>query len=211
MAQTTALLVTRCETRFRDSNHEVITAAEWLAYLNDAYQEVNAQFREWPWHEAEIVVSVTAGTSLYTVSSSEDYTVSSVFNDTDNYPLVPIEGGRDFRYLYPDDTTGAPEVYQWLAGQLELFPVPASNISLKVRVTGTTPDLVSGSVNPVWPDRYRRALVELALARAYMDDGNMDWADRHRVIGDAIVKDMVNDLLSGRAETYPRVNDDWWL
>lgn len=212
MAQTTSNLVTRCETRFRDLSHEVISAAEWLAYLNDAYSEVNARFREWPWNFASVTVATAAGTRTYTLATTEGQTVRSVFNTTNDYPLSPLEGIGNFRKDYPDDTTQeAPIAYRMKGSQLELWPTPDSVYSIVVEYEGSPADLATSNSDPLWPDRYRRALVELALSRAYQDDGNMEWANQHRQDGNAIVDGMVNDLLSGtRHETFPRVPDDWF-
>jgi len=213
MALTTSNLVTRCETRFRDLNHEVISAAEWLSYLNDAYADVNAKYREWPWNFAAVTVATVAGTRTYTLATTEGLTVRSVFNTTNDFALSPLQGINQVHLDYPDDTTQeTPISYRFKGSQLELWPTPDAIYSILVEYEGSPADLTTGGIDPLWPDRYRRALVEMALSRAYLDDGNMDWAKEHEMRGASIVDGMVNDLLSGtRTERFPGVPDDWFM
>jgi hypothetical protein len=213
---TTASLVTRCETRFRDSGHAIVSAADWLEYLNDAYREVNGQ-QSWPWMEAR-KTSVTFASGDNAEDLGVDvYRVLSVHNSTDHYPLHPLEGRAEFRDEFPDETIPGSSVNYRLRGGgatgsvLEVWPIPNHTFTTIIEYYGPPADLVSGSVNPVWPSQYHGALVEGALGRAYRDDGNKEWADDHMAAMEAIVASMTQDLMQGaRNESYPRVLDNWF-
>jgi hypothetical protein len=214
MALTTPNLITRCEERFKDTANEVVSEAEWLSYLNEAYQEVNASYIDWPWMKDRINVAVTGGASNQ-VSFDADFdvlTVTAVYNVEDQYLLLPLEGNDGYRLDYPggDSEVGDPTNYRWHGTVLELWPNPATDFTLAADVNISPADLATSSSDPLWPNRYRRALVELALSRAYLDDGNAEWAATHRAEGERIIGNMVNDLLGGRIPHYPYIQDNWF-
>jgi len=70
--------------------------------------------------------------------------------------------------------------------------------------------LVSGSDVPVFPSQYHRLLVEGALARAYLDDGNDKWSTMHFDREAKLLAGMVNDLLGPRQQRFSQIVDDWY-
>lgn len=108
-------LQTRCRTRFHDASQNVVTNAEWLGYLNDAYRDVLGAEPYWPFLDSS----------------------------------VPV-------------------------------------------------DLVSGGDSPVFDSRWHNILVEGAIYRAYLDDGNDAQAQVHKAEFATQLADMKAALLRGR-------------
>lgn len=211
---TTADLVTRLKDRFRDTTNYVVSDAQWLAYLNEGYQEINGRHR-WPWTRSTVTIPTVVGQTDYLLDASMDAeAVDAVYNLTNDELLVPEQGVSEYRVDYPSTYTGPPVQYRMFStNTIQIFPKPDAVYSLKVDITGSPLDLTSGGAvpQPLWPNKYRRALIEYALARAYEDDGNADWAEAHRAHGESIVASMENDLVAlPRNESYPQVLDNWY-
>ena len=82
-------------TRFRDPNNDVISAGQWLAYLNQAYGDVNTSTPLWPWLESsEQTLSLTAGNRSVSLPTNV-FNVNWVYNTTDDERLIPQEGRGD--------------------------------------------------------------------------------------------------------------------
>lgn len=211
MTITTSSLVTRCETRFGDTGHAIVSAADWLQYLQDAYDDGNTYSPFWPWNELrKSDFSLAAGANTIALTSYGSR-VLSVHNVTDMYPLTPLEAHATWRTQYPTTDQGSPVNYRMFAQTLEVYPIPDHAITVAVEYYGNPTALDTSSVNPVWPDAFCGALVDGALALAYLDDGNEKFAmDCKQKFDEAMVK-MEETLLSGtRHETYPRVTDEFW-
>jgi hypothetical protein len=102
-----------------------------------------------------------------------------------------------------------------VADKIYFYPQADGVYTIYVEATSSPPDLASATpgpiVSPLWPNRFRRALVEYALSRAYQDDGNADWYGSHKAAGDSIVASMAADLIQNPLiEAYPGVVDDWY-
>ena len=214
MALTTSNLVSRCKERFGDPSEAIVTTAEWTAYLNEGYQEVNASERNWPWNLDNGIFSVNtaAGTQAYAVNgSAELYSVNSVYNNTEDARVLPTEWGpAAFLDSFDPTETGEPRFYRMVGDQIYLYPIPDGVYSLTIEAVTPPADLTTSGSNPLWPDRFRRALVEYALSRAYTDDGNLEYAAEHRNRGDAIVMRMTDEFIGKPLiESYPGVVDNW--
>lgn len=207
-------LITRCKTRFKDSGNAIVADAEWLNYLNDTYDEINGASPWWPWFELQNTAVTYAGGVNTATLPTDGWRVSAVWNDTDNYALAPSDNRSAYRSQFPtgSEDQGTPGMYRLRNRTLEIWPYPDHAITLVVDYFGPPAALVATGtdVEPVWPRWFTNALVEGALGRAYMDDGNMEWATGHREIMKGIVENMARDVLSPRTETYSQINDDWY-
>lgn len=200
-------LVARAETRFRDTNNNVYSPAEWADYVNDAYLDVVAADPYWPFLESrDTSLSVTAGTNTVTLPA-DVWRVTAVYNATDSFPMHPLHGRSEYRTWYPDATqTGSPTFYRLRGNILEVFPTAAATTEIDVD-TFDPPATLGAADEPVFPSQYHRLLVSGALAYAYDDDGNLQQGALHRGRFEQGIERMRADLLSPRLETYPTVID----
>ena len=81
---TASQLATRCDDRFRGSANSVITASQWLSYLNEAYNRVNVFSPWWPWLE----------TSEQTISFSANVRSANLPTDVLKAYLATVVEGR---------------------------------------------------------------------------------------------------------------------
>src|SRR6478752_6021228 len=141
-------------------------------------------------------------------------TGQGIYTKTQGYALTPLEGTGQYRndYPSPEASPGSPVSYRMQASVVELYPYPDAADTFIFDYDVTPADLTDGGVAPVWPDRFVRAILpDLAMARAYSDDGNAEWAQSHREAAQSAILDMQHAYLSGtNTEHYPRLQDDWY-
>lgn len=208
---TTENLIERAEFRFGDTANALVTEAQWLDYLQDAYDEGNSFSPFWPFYEVidtSVAISVGSNSASLETEQAGSWRVKAVHNATDNYPLAPLVGTpyHDFPTLSADK--GSPEVYRLVANTLEVYPYPDHAVTLRVEVLKPPSALVNDTTSPIWPPEFHDLLVEGALAQAYRDDGNEAWAEMHDAKFQAGLVKMEEALLSGaRGEFYPQVFD----
>lgn len=205
-------LQTRCRTRFRDANQAIVTNAEWLAYLNDAYQDVQAADPHWPWMETRSSsVSVTANARSATLPTGA-IGVTAVRSLTDKIKLEPLDGTAEHIRAFPDvaGTPGIPRLYRVFGRTLEVYPVPAVTTTLEVEYNVGATELASGTDEPAFKPQYHRILVEGALVRAYIDDGAPDQAALHQAAFDSLLADLRYAELGTRTEHFPAIVDSWY-
>lgn len=201
-------MVLRCAARFRDVAYDIVTAAQWASYLEDAYQDVVAASPYWPFLESRATVNVT--TTGTVALPSDSWKVTAVYNDTDKYPLAPIDGRVEYRHMFPDPAAavGPPRYYRLRGANIDVFPTPLVTTAL-ILDTRLPPAALTASTEPIFPEQYHRALVSGALAYAYEDDGNPAQAGIHRGTFDKLLYAMIQDLLDTRTEHYPTILDTW--
>lgn len=201
-------LVDRAEARFGDSANAVYSADEWLAYLNEAQSEVFSATALWPFFETlNTSLSITGGTG--TVALPTDVTrVSSVYNATDEFALVPIPGQSQVKHWFPDpeSSLGTPQWYRVYAGKIEVYPWPSVTTEIDVEHPVAPADIAAGT-EPVFPEQYHRILILGALAHAYQDDENLAMARSYQDRFDRMLAGMISDLLSPKQEGYPEIVD----
>ncbi len=129
---TASQLATRCDTRFKGSSNSVVSAASWLAYLNEAYNRVNIFSPLWPWLEtAEQTLTVPDSGVVGAVNNRGAALPSNVvginwaYDVTDDYRLIDQMGRGDFFHQdHLRSEVGQPVTYRLRASQLELNPTP---------------------------------------------------------------------------------------
>lgn len=210
---------TRCEERFRDPANDIVTAAEWDSYLNEAYSDVQSQTDLWPSYEATADVTVSAGTASPTITD-EPWTVRSVFNVTDDIVMTPLSGLTtpirrfgDGAGPTPDASDqGEPRWYRMFGKSLEVFPRPAKDTTIRVEYTASLVEELSldGDVPTHLPQSFHRMLIEGALARAYEDDGNANQARLHWDHYMTYLRRLPGHLLMSRTESNVPIMDTLW-
>lgn len=202
------VMADRCAFRFGDTTSEVITDAEWLEYLNEAYMAVVADDPFWPFLEARnSSLVVTAGTGSVALPA-DTWRVTAVYSVTDKWDLAPIPGRASYRHWFPDpaNNLGVPAYYRLQAANLEVYPWPAVSTTLAVDIA-SPPAALTLSTEPVFPEQYHMLLVHGALAQAYEDDESQGMAQSHNARYERLLQAMKTDLLSSRDQGFHEVLD----
>lgn len=196
--------------RFRDTANTVVSASLWLAYLNEAYNDVNTHTPLWPWLEtAEQTISLVAGTRSAALPTGV-WTVNWVYDVTDDYRLIPQEGrGDQWHQDRLRSETGQPVTYRLRNSNIEVFPNPTANTSLVAECV-SWPAVLAGGDSPVFGQQWDTVLLDGMLSRAYDDDGNDKWADRHEARFLAGKNKMLTAILYARTETNAPIRDVFW-
>jgi hypothetical protein len=129
---TASSLAARCAARFRDSGNNVITTQEWLNYLNEAYNKVNAFSPLWPWLEtSEQTITVPDSGVVGAVNNrsatlpTDVLAVNWAYDVTDDYRLIDQMGRGDFFHQdHLRSEIGQPVTYRVRNNKIELNPTP---------------------------------------------------------------------------------------
>lgn len=196
--------------RFRDVPNNVVSDAQWKDYVNQAYEWANTQSPLWPWCEpAAVTVTVTAGSNVVALPT-DVLQVNSAYDTTDNYVLQAMEGRgeQDRHYLRTD--TGPPLQYRVRGSSLEVFPTPVANTAVQLECVLMPVDMVADGDLPVWPSHFHARLLEGALARAYMDDGNYTAAAKFEALYEASIAKMLSTVLMFRDGIATPIRDTFF-
>lgn len=130
---TASALATRASIRFRDPGFAVIANSQWLAYLNEAYNRVNAASPLWPWLESTVqTLSFTAGNRSVALPT-DVIGVNWAYDSTDDYRLIDQMGRGDFFHQdHLRSETGQPVTYRVVGSTMELNPTPLTNTTVVV-------------------------------------------------------------------------------
>lgn len=212
-------LLTQCAQRFTDPSNDIIAATggagtrNWLDYLNRSYRDVLTASPIWPWNESSeqqvTVLANTRGISLPTGT----YQVNWVYDVTNDRRVIPDEGrGSMYRggYQLRSTTIQIPETYKMRNNQVELYPMPSSDVTLAMECVIYPSDLTTGASTTVLPPAFDQMIVDGALSYAYLDDGNVPQYSANLANFTARLKDLKLAMLSFRDETFPPVRDQFW-
>lgn len=202
---------TRCATRFRDPSNAIVAATEWGNYINDAKAEVDAASERWPWLEARATnVSLSAGTATVAIPGSGWY-VLSILDSTNDQPLKPLGQWTTSDGMFPTEgeTTGSPQYYRVLGSNIEVFPTPDATVVLHVTYLGAPTELTAGGDVPPFGSEFHRILVEGALAKAFLDDGNLEQGQAHAAVFQGLLAQMKATYLRNRGGGFAVLGDNW--
>lgn len=200
----------QCATRFRDAANAVVTDLVWKDYVNQAYQEVNADTPLWPWLEtSEQTVTVAANTRGIALPT-DIVQVNWAYDSTDDYRLRPQEGRGDPWHVALRSTTGLPLAYRLRAGNIELFPTPTASTTVILEGVLMPAKLVNDGDTPVWPSNFHELLIPGALALAFLDDGNAEFHDKQDARFRRQIAAMKAAILAFRTETNVPIRDTLW-
>lgn len=124
---TASQLATRADQRFRGSSNSVISASEWLSYLNEAYNRVNVFSPLWPWLEtSEQTLSFSASNRVAALPT-DVIAVNWAYDTTDDYRLIDQMGRGDFFHQdHLRSEVGQPVTYRLRGSNMELNPTPSA-------------------------------------------------------------------------------------
>lgn len=170
---------TYCATRFRDTANVIVSDADWKNYVNSVYGNVLITMPYAPWNEASGTLVVPASTRSVALPL-DGWRVTAVYDQTDAYPMIPIEG-RDMIFSeYPTQIeVGQPMHYRIFNNLLEVYPLPQADTTFLVEYAHLPADLVADTDLPVFPEPYHDMLVTGAVGMAYRDDGNDGMASAY--------------------------------
>lgn len=204
-------LVARCGSKYRDTTNALVTADEWADYVNDAYMDVLIDSLSWepPATFLETRATTTVTSTGEAALADDVWRILEVFDATNRCPLDRIDGRGSYRRFYPDTdlVTGTPEVYRLRANTIELYPRPATDVTLSISYF-LAPTELGATDEPVFAEAYHRILVAGALAYAYEDDAQGDFAAAQRArFQDGLARLRIASTSSG-GERYFCLEDD---
>lgn len=204
-------MVTRCETRFRDEDHDIYSADDWKGYLNDAYQDVQAACPFWPWAETKST-SLSAAVNTRTVALPTNVVrVLSILNATDDIVMTQIDGNATHLLVDPtEEAVGSPRRFRVFGANIEVYPLAEVTTALTVEYMLAGAELTADDDVPAFPAQFHRVLVEGALSKAYIDDDNPDLATAYAEAFSGLLDALKSDMLEPRGGRYPTIADGWW-
>lgn len=189
-------------TRFRDVGNVVVSDADWKNYINDVYEDMLSRCTWFPWNEAKQDLTILASTRGIALPT-DAWHVLAVWDKTNQFPLVPLEGRDQVYNEYPQQTeVGQAMHYHVRNNQLEVYPMPQTDTIYTVETIKRPVDLAADADLPVFPPQYHTTLVEGAVSLAYRDDGNLQMAAQFEAAYEEEVKRMVLDLMQPRQGRY---------
>ena len=171
-------------------------------WINVAMQEVDSAAL-WPY-------LLGSTTSAAPVTISDLRRVESIQDTGSGYMNLAYRDRRLLVEDYGDLTqTGNPEWFYFSSQtQVSVFPANTTN-SLLVRYYKFAPDLVNTSDTPLMPDRFRPIIVELAVAKAYREDGDVQDEQDAMQEYQRLLQVMVRELLNPQVQTPQYVRQTW--
>ena len=203
-------IVDRAEARFRDSSNYVITAAEWLGYLNESYREIIQARSLWPWlRRTTATVSVNGRSG--TLPANCLY-VEGVVITSGGAVLTPADDLNPPWVTYTPTQTGTPALWNVRGPTtLEVWPktTGATNLTVSyVTLPSAFPIATTSSEAPAFDELFYYVLVDGMLAKAYADDGNKDWSEKHAALFAQGIEKMVAYYGNFRTD-LSSVSDAW--
>jgi len=181
-----------------------VGATRATRFINDAMHKID-DAEKWAYLQAS-----TTGTSPVTVSDLGR--VESVVDVANLVPLSYMSREEVTDYFADLSGTGTYSRWYYVTGgtTINAFPVNSS-ITLTVRYTKVSPDLVADSDVPLMPDRFRMGIVDYAAMLAFRESNVPDEAQVAQQAGDAVVERMRewNVLVQGGVESQLISRGSW--
>lgn len=200
---------TYAASRFRDTGNVVVLDTDWKNYINDAYHLMLSAVPLWPWNEATTTLTVPGNSSLvYPLNRSvalslDTWQVLAVWDITNQFPLVPLEGRDQVYSEYPQQLeVGQAMHYRVFNNLLEVYPAPQVATQYLVETIVKPGDLVADSDLPVFPAQYHTDLVAGAVSLAYEDDGDAAQAALYRAKFNNGITSLKNDMGQPRQSRF---------
>lgn len=188
-------------------------------YLNEAYMDFCNECR-FGFKLARQPFTLSSGAATVTLPTGV-WDVLAVKNTDNDYNVRQIEGYTNPDIQFPDnDETGPPRFFR-MRGQtevdeadtpplLEFFPKADTAYNLSILLVQSPTPLDEPLDQPLVPRHYRHALVNGALARAYVDNAQSEPAALCQEIFNNAVRQARAELQTATAERYPGIVDDFW-
>lgn len=184
-------LVDRCEERFGDTGNAIVSATEWLSYINAAYRDFLRRSK-WPSLVQETTAAIAAGErSVALPSAALQGGVVAAFINGD--PLERQPADLPIRNIHHwTDRATVPIYWQVRGSRLVVLPAWSAGGNVTIAYL-TAPTALTTVTSPVIPETYHDALVSGALAQAYRDDGNQELAEAYQAEFDRAVQGAMGD------------------
>lgn len=193
-----SVIRTYCATRFRDTSNQIVSDNDWKLYVNTAYGDALIAMPFFPWNEASTTLQILANARSVNLPT-DVWKVTAVYDSTDQFPMVPLEGRDQVYNEYPQQTeVGQPMHYRIFGGQLQVYPLPQSNTNFIVEYSVQPADLVADADIPAFPSQWHDILVSGAVALAYRDDGNPQMAEQYEKEANDMTMKLINDVMQPR-------------
>jgi hypothetical protein len=176
---------TRAKRRFRDLNNVFVLDDTWDEHINAAWGEF-WQAARWPFRLTQTSVTLAQGTHSIDLDIGVLEFLNDVYDMTQDRALLPTPdiGARpdEIKYrewLFLQHQDSEPIFYQIVGEKIFIFPAPR-DIDHTIRISYAQQDpalMVADTDEPdPLPTRYHDALVSAAVAKAHLDDGNVEQA-----------------------------------
>lgn len=197
-------------TRFRDPTNVIVDDTTWKLYVNSAYGDLLMRMPYGPWTEGSTTITINSGVRSGALPTDVNR-VSAVWNSTDGFPMVPLEGRMQVFNEYPQQIEiGQPMHYRIFGNSLYVYPLPQANTSFTVEYFKLPADMVNDTDVPAIPETYHDALVAGAVAKAYVDDGNAQLAQQFAQDAENMIKALIQDSMQPRQDRYYEITDNQW-
>jgi hypothetical protein len=155
-------------TEFLARGFDYLSSTRADGYLNDAYLLDICEEEDWPFLEA-------TATGAAPLTLSDLRAIEYVTDLTQPRKLDPLKRARIADDWSTDLTqTGSPSLYYVTKGTtVNVFPVAADEIEV---LYWKVPTALTGTANPLLPDRFHSLIVDGAVARAYEDSDDYELA-----------------------------------
>lgn len=187
----------RAKERFRDLSALIVGDSTWDDHINAAYRHFIRAAR-WPFLVAFQDYPVLANVRMVALSDINLGNLENVYDDTNGrivQPLPPLPWR--FRLFLESQVPGEPAMYEVVGKNLYLIPPPKDAVTIRVFYFQDPAVLDDDADEPEIPLRYHEALISGALAKAHMDDQNLEAAERYQGEFDAIIDQARQELLPG--------------
>lgn len=192
----------RAQQRFRDVGGLLVGDSTWTDHINAAYRHFLRAAR-WPFLVTTSTASVAIGERMVPLTATVMSGLENVVDDTNKRVLepMPVAGlGWRLKLYLNAQVPGQPAMYSVVGQNLYLIPPPKALTSLKIHYFADPASLAADADVPAIPERYQEALVVGAVAKASIDDQNLEAAERYSAEFDAILAQAVKELMPGRME-----------
>lgn len=207
---TFAALRTYAALRFRDPTNVIVSDTDWKSYINSAYGDMTMRLPYAPWNENSATIVIASGIRSGPLPTNVNR-VTAVWNSTDGFPMVPMEGRMQVFNEYPQQTeTGQPMHYRIFGNSLYVYPLPTTSTSFTVEYEMLPIEMVADGDVPAIPETYQDGIVAGAVAMAYRDDGNIPMAAEYEKEQEEMVRALIHDAMQPRQDRYYEIVDFQW-
>jgi hypothetical protein len=205
-------LDTLLKTRFRDANADINPEPYYCTLISEAYDKLVAASPFWPFVETRNCTLTVGPASNSLALPTDVWRVLSMFNLTTRMVMGEIVGRKSFVDMYPDlaGQTGDAYHYRVFNNNVEVYPWPASTITIQLEYALRPPALSAGTDVPLFPSEHHEMLVEYGLWKAYEDDGHFTEAQLHQKNWDDQLATLVRELTEPRGDSYAQISDTWY-
>lgn len=204
----TDTLITTLGIRYRDPTYKQVARTRWLDYLNESQRRFIKRAR-WP--------MTTFSTLAFSVGDASKalpadvWNVKEAYDTTNNRPLFPLPHRDQARAMFTPATPPGSSGYFYVADN-DLFVLPRPRAAMNVQVEAWTAasDLVDSATASVIPAHYHHSLMEGALELAYLDDGDVENAERYGKLFADAVSDALEEFSFPRNGQHVRMRGDYF-